>query len=42
MKVWQVIDCETEQVLFSFESLEEAMAKMKRCKGDVTVEASNL
>jgi hypothetical protein len=42
MKVWQVIDCETEQVLFTFTNLGEAMNKMFRCKGDVTVEAITL
>ena len=37
---WNVIDCETELVLFSFTNEAEAMAKMRRCHGDVTVEAT--
>ena len=38
VNVYQVIDCETELALFSFDTEEAAMLKMRRCKGDVTVE----
>lgn len=40
-KAFQVIDCQgiNDLVLFTFSTESQAMNKMFRCKGDVTVEA---
>ena len=38
-KAFQVIDCTDNFVLFTFSTESQAMNKMFRCKGDVTVEA---
>ncbi len=38
-KAFQVIDCKDNFVLFTFSTESQAMNKMFRCKGDVTVEA---
>ena len=39
MKAFQVIDCQDDFALFTFSTCTEAMKVMRRCKGDVTVEA---
>ena len=36
---FQVIDCQDDFALFTFSTCTEAMKVMRRCKGDVTVEA---
>jgi hypothetical protein len=38
-KAFQVIDCQDNFALFTFSTEKQAMNKMFRCKGDVTVEA---
>ena len=38
-KAFQVIDCKDNFALFTFSTESQAMNKMFRCKGDVTVEA---
>ena len=38
-KAFQVIDCKDNFALFTFSTCTEAMEKMQRCKGDLTVEA---
>ena len=41
-EVFQVIDITRDMVLFTFSTERQAMNKMFRCKGDVTVEAINV
>ena len=38
-QAFQVIDCKDNFALFTFSTESQAMNKMFRCKGDVTVEA---
>ena len=38
-QAFQVIDCKDNFALFTFSTEKQAMNKMFRCKGDVTVEA---
>ncbi len=38
-KAFQVIDCKDNFVLYTFSTESQAMNKMFRCSGDVTVEA---